>query len=117
MVCTKVPLVPATVIVWVPAIAEVCAVKLKVVDPDAVTDRGLNFPVTCAGRPLRLKVVTPTKPSAGVSVTVTWPLGPPRVIVIAPADAAIEKSPGEFTRSLRGAVRVSVPAVPVTVIV
>jgi len=97
--------------------AEVCAVKLKVVDPDDVTGRGLNFPVTCAGRPLRVKVVLPTKPPEGVSVSVTWPLAPPRVIVIAPIEADIEKSPGEFTRSLRGAVRVSVPAVPVTVIV
>lgn len=77
------PLVPASVIVCVPAIAEVATVRLKVVDPDAVTDKGLNFPVTCAGRPLRLKVVMPTNPPEGVSVTTTWPLAPPRVIVIA----------------------------------
>ena len=105
------------VIVRVPTTALVPAVRLRVVDPDDVTDKGLNIPVTCAGRPLIVNFVTPTNPPEGVSVTTTWPLPPPRVMVTAMGEADKEKSPGEFIRSSRGAVRVSVPLIPVTVMV
>ncbi len=116
VVCTMVPLVPVILIVRLPIVAVLATVKVRVVDPDDVTEGGLNFPVIFEGNPVTLKVVTPTNPPEGVSVTTTWPLVP-RVIVMAVGDADMEKLPGEFTRSCRGAVRVKAPLSPVTVIV
>ena len=101
----------------VPTGALAPAVKLRVVDPDDVTDKGLNVTVTWFGRRLVANVVTPTNPPEGVSVTSTWPQAPARVMVMALDDADKEKSPGEFIRSGKGAVRLSAPIVPFTIMV
>ena len=115
VVCTRVPLVPVIVIVLVPASAPLAAVRVRVVVPEDVSDTGLNFPVTFAGNPLTENFVTPTTPKRGVSVRATLPLIPPRVIATALGETDIEKSPGEFTNSWRGAVRSRVPWLPLTV--
>ena len=117
VVCTRVPLVPVIVMVLVPASAPLAAVRVRVVVPEDVSDTGLNFPVTFAGNPLTENFVTPTNPKLGVSVRATLPLIPPRVIATALGEADIEKSPGEFTNSWRGAVRSRVPLLPLTVMV
>jgi hypothetical protein len=45
-------------------------VTLIVVDPDAVTEVGLNVAVAPEGRPVTLKATVPVKPLTGLTVAV-----------------------------------------------
>jgi hypothetical protein len=53
-----------------PTVAEVVVLTVSVVEPDLVTDAGLNVPVTPDGNPDTPKFTVPVKPFTGVTVTV-----------------------------------------------
>ena len=67
-VCVKLPEVPVTVTVAVPADAEVLAASVNVLD--AVVGLGPNDAVTPLGRPEADRVMPPLKPFCGVTVIV-----------------------------------------------
>src|SRR5262249_33617797 len=68
--CTRLPLVPVMVSVYVPAGVLVLVVTDIVDEPDPVTDVGLKLALAPAGSPLALKVITPLKPPDPVAVAV-----------------------------------------------
>lgn len=115
-VWVRLPLVPVTVMVEVPAVAVLAAVNVIVLVP--VVDAGLNAAVTPAGNPLALKATLPVKPPLGVIVIVS--------VAVAPAltetdveEAAMEKlgRGGAVTVSAIVVLAVSVPLVPLIVMV
>jgi hypothetical protein len=63
----------------------------SVVEPDVLTDAGLNEPVAPAGSPVTLKLTVPLKPVAGVTVAVYVVPAPARM-VLDPGVADNEKS-------------------------
>lgn len=73
-VALSVPLVPVTVIVLVPAVAVVDAVRVSVLVP--VVEAGLKLAVTPAGNPLAAKATVPVNPFTGATLMVLLPLAP-----------------------------------------
>ena len=61
-VCVNVPLVPVTVITFVPTGVEPLVVTLKIAEPELVILPGLKVPVAPAGNPLTLKATLPVNP-------------------------------------------------------
>lgn len=86
-VCVSVPLVPVTVMLVVPVVAVLDAVKVSVLLP--LVDAGLKLAVTPAGKPLVERATLPLNPPRGVTDTVLLP-EPPWVTVV--LVAASEKS-------------------------
>ena len=74
--CVRFPLIPVMVIVYPPVVAVVDAAKFNVVDPEPVTEAGLNVPVTPAGSPLTLNAIDPLNPPNAVEVAVKLVLFP-----------------------------------------
>ena len=74
--CVRLPLVPVIVTVYPPVVAVALAVRFRVVDPDPVTEVGLNVPVTPAGKPLTLKAMEPLNPPRLVAKVVKLVLLP-----------------------------------------
>ncbi len=116
--CTRLPEVPLTVIVYVPA-GVVDDVAIVIVDdPVPLTLVGLNVTVAPVGSPLALSPTVPPKPPDPVTDTVYAGL-PPAVTVCDDGEAEIVKSPtlAVCTASVTAAECTSVPLVPVIVIV
>jgi len=67
---TSVPLVPVIVSVTVPADAVPGAATVRVVEPEPVTEAGLNFPAAPVGRPATSNVTLPANPFNAEIVTV-----------------------------------------------
>src|SRR5215467_10403005 len=99
--CTRLPLVPVMVTVYVPAGVVVLVVTDMVDEPEPVTDVGLKLALAPAGNPLALRFTTPENPPDPVTVAV-YEVPLPAVTVWEAGVAAIEKSPttGAFTTSV-----------------
>ena len=107
------PLVPVTAIVYVPAGVLVAVVTVSVLA--VVAGFGAKVAVVRAGRPEAVRETDPSKPPVGVTETAAltaWP----RITVTDAGAAPSVKSGGATTVMLNVVVRVSEPAVPVTVI-
>ena len=74
VLCVRVPLVPVTVTVVVPVVAELLAVNVRVLV--VVVLEGLNPAVTPEGNPEADRLTLPLKPLTGVTVMVLVPLAP-----------------------------------------
>jgi hypothetical protein len=70
-VCEPLVAVPFTVKVLAPVVALALAVRVNVALPPAVTEAGLNEPVTPEGRPLTLKETLCAEPEVTAVFTVT----------------------------------------------
>jgi len=68
--CTRLPLVPVIVSVYVPAGVVVLVVTDMVDEPEPVTDVGLKLALAPAGNPLALRLTTPENPPDPVTVVV-----------------------------------------------
>jgi hypothetical protein len=68
--CFSPPLVPLMVTVNVPVLAVLLVVTVMVLDPEPVTELGLNFALAPEPRPLALKLTLELNPLSGVTVTV-----------------------------------------------
>jgi len=103
--CTRLPLVPVMVKVYVPAGVVVLVVTDIVDEPDPVADVGLKLALAPAGNPLALKVTTPANPPDPVTVAV-YDVPLPAVTVAEAGVAAMVKSPttGAFTTRVTEAV-------------
>lgn len=109
----KVPEVPVTVIVAVPAVAELAATNARVLAPVVFT--GLNDAVTPLGSPVVTRLTLPAKPFSGLTVSA----------VLAPLPGVRVRLAGEAERVKLGTVIVRLivavlfkaPDVPVIVIV
>src|SRR5262249_26279871 len=75
------PLVPVIVSVYVPTGVEVLVETLIVVDPDPLTDAGLNEAVAPVGSPVTLNATVPLNPVPGVTVAVYVVPAPPRTVL------------------------------------
>jgi hypothetical protein len=75
VVCVRLPEVPVTVTFTAPVVAELLAVKVRLLDPPAV-GFGLKAAVTPLGRAELLRVTLPLKPFDGVMVMVVLALLP-----------------------------------------
>jgi hypothetical protein len=64
------PLVPAIVNVYAPSGVAALVATLSVVEPDPVSEAGLNEAVAPEGSPVTLNFTVPLNPDAGVSVVV-----------------------------------------------
>lgn len=115
VVWVSVPLTPVTVIVEVPMVAVLDAVKVSALVP--VVDAGLNAAVTPAGSPLALRATLPANPPEGATVIVLAPVPPCATETL--AGAADKAKLGVLLVTVRTsvAVCVSVPLTPVTVMV
>lgn len=103
------PLVPVTVIEYVPAAAVEPTVKVSVELPDPVIEAGLNAAVTPVGNPLAVSVTAESKPPETVLVIVELPVLPaateteageadsvyPGCVVVDPVSAARSPAFGE----------------------
>src|SRR5260370_982336 len=69
-VCVRLPLVPVTVRVYVPAAVVLAVETFNVEEPEPVTEVGFNVAVTPAGAPLTLSPTAPLKLPLGVTFTV-----------------------------------------------
>jgi len=69
-VWVRLPLVPVTVRVYVPAAVVLAVETLNVEEPEPVTEVGFNVAVTPAGAPLTLSPTAPLKLPLGVTFTV-----------------------------------------------
>ena len=69
-VCDKLPLVPFTAIVFVPAGVEANVVTVMVEGPEPATEAGLKLAVAPVGKPVALKVTDPLKPLMALTVAV-----------------------------------------------
>jgi hypothetical protein len=74
VVAVRLPLVPVTVTVAVPAVAVLEAARVSVLVP--VVDVGLKLAVTPLGNPLAVSATDPVNPFDGVTVMVLLPLAP-----------------------------------------
>src|SRR5581483_8994022 len=99
---TRLPLVPVSVSVLVPAGVPVEVVMVTVDEPEPVTDVGLKAAVAPEGRPPAVSVTLPPKPLRAVTV---WE----------PGAAEIEKSAAGVTMSVTVALWTRLPLVPVSV--
>ena len=68
--CTRLPLVPVMVKVYVPAGVDVLVVTDMVEEPEPATEAGLKLALAPAGKPLALKLTLPVNPPAPVTVAV-----------------------------------------------
>ena len=73
---TRGPLVPRIVSVYFPGGVVALVATLSVVDPDVVTEAGLNVAVAPDGRPVTLNATVPVNPFTGVTVAVYVVLPP-----------------------------------------
>jgi hypothetical protein len=114
--CTRLPLVPVTVSVYVPAGVAVLVVTDIVDDPEPVTEVGLNEALAPAGNPLPERLTVPPNPPDPVTVAL-YEVPVPAVTVCEAGAAETEKSPttGALTTSVTVAVCVVLPLVPVIV--
>lgn len=92
------PLVPVTVTVAAPTVAEFEAVKVRVLPDDPVTEVGLNAAVTPEGRPETLNVIVPLNPLMELTVTLLAALVPcstvvPEAVIVNPG-AVLEGTTG-----------------------
>jgi hypothetical protein len=112
-VLCRVPEVPVTVTVAVPAVAEPAATTVRVLAPVVLT--GLNDAVTPFGRPDTARLTLLLKPFCGPTVTVLTPLFPWGMLRV-PGEAESVKF-GTVIARLIVAVLFRIPEVPVTVTV
>jgi hypothetical protein len=70
VVCTRLPLVPVMVSVFVPSGVDVEVVTVKVEEPEPLTELGLKLPLAPVGNPLTLHVTVPPKPLMAAAVAV-----------------------------------------------
>ena len=70
VLCTKLPLVPVIVSVFVPAGVVVEVVTVNVEEPEPVTVAGLKLPLAPVGKPLTLHVTVPLNPLIALAVDV-----------------------------------------------
>src|SRR5438067_2425302 len=89
--CVRLPLVPVTVSVYVPAGVAELVVTDKVEEPEVVTDIGLKLPVAPDGNPLALRFTLPVNPFNALIVVVKVALFP-ALTVCDEGLAEIEKS-------------------------
>jgi hypothetical protein len=110
------PETPVIVTVLVPVVAELLAVRVRVLAP--VAGFGLNAAVTPVPGPLADRVTLPAKPLDGVMVIVVVPCDD-RVMVKLAGDAESVKLPAATAVTVRVTVAFCVmpPPAPVTVIV
>ena len=113
MVCAVPPLVPVTVIEYVPVGVDELVVSVRVEDPAPLIDVGLNAAVVPVGRPDALSATDELKPPEAVVVMVLVPLLP-RVTCTDVGEAEMVND-GAVTISETVAVCVIPPPVPVTV--
>jgi len=114
VVCAVPPLVPVTVIEYVPVGVDELVVSVRVEDPAPLIDVGLNAAVVPVGRPDALSATDELKPPEAVVVMVLVPLLP-RVTCTDVGEAEMVND-GAVTISETVAVCVIPPPVPVTVI-
>ena len=88
--CTRLPLVPVMVSVYVPAGVLVLVVTDMLEEPEPVTEAGLKLALAPLGRPLTLKLTTPLNPPDAVTVAV-YDVPAPAVTVCDAGDAVMEK--------------------------
>ena len=67
---TMLPLVPLTVMAYVPGTAAAPTVAVTVVDPDPTTDVGAKPTVVLAGTPVAENAMVPANPPKALEVTV-----------------------------------------------
>ncbi len=91
VVRVKVPLVPVTVIVDVPCVADEDAVNVSVLVP--VVDAGANAAVTPVGSPLALSATLPVNPPLGVMVIVLAAVPPGFTVTLAGAAESAKLGP------------------------
>jgi hypothetical protein len=70
LLCVKLPLVPMTVKVLVPAGVLVVVVTVNVDVPEVLTEVGLKLPPAPLGKPVTLKVTVPANPFKALIVIV-----------------------------------------------
>jgi hypothetical protein len=109
----KIPEVPVTVTVAVPAVAELAATSVRVLA--AAVLAGLNDAVTPLGRPDAARLTLPLKPFCGPTVRVLTPLFP--CATLRPLGDAVRLKFGAAIVRPIVAVLLRVPEVPVTVTV
>ena len=111
-------LVPVIVSVYVPALAPLAVLILRVDVPEPVTDGGVNLAVLPLGRPVTVRVTVELNPFKAVTVTVV-DVEPARFTVRFVELTAKLKSPGgaggAVTTSVTDLECVRLPLVPVTV--
>jgi hypothetical protein len=112
VVWLRVPLVPVTVTVYVPALVLLCTVIVSVDFPEVEIETGLRLAANPVGA-LADNVTVPVKPLRAVIVIVEVPEDP-LLIVNDAGDAEIEKS-GEVTCTVKLMMWLNDPFVPVTV--
>ena len=105
------PLVPVTVMVYVPPATVTGVTNVKVVLPDPVTVVGLKLAVAFVGRPDTAKLVAVLRPGLAACVIVAVPLAPAAVAVTLPE--LLRANPLETTRVI-GIDCTRLPFVPVT---
>jgi len=113
-VACRLPEVPVTVTVEVPNAAELLAVKVSVLL--VVAEAGLNDAVTPAGRPVAARLTPLVKPFCGVTVMVLVPVFPGTTVTLEGFAERVNEG-GPVTVTVRRAVLVSDPEVPVMVTV
>lgn len=89
---TREPLVPVTVIGYVPPTVVASALKAKVDVPAPVTDAGVNTAEAPAGSPVVVRATAPVKPPRAPIVTVEFTAAAPGVTVTEVGEAAMVKS-------------------------
>jgi hypothetical protein len=109
----RIPEVPVTVTVTVPAVAELLAISVRVLA--AIVLAGLKDAVTPLGSPAAARLTLPLKPFCGPTVSVLTPLFPWAILRLL-GDAESVKF-GAVTVRLIVAVLFRIPDVPVTVTV
>ena len=90
--CTRLPLVPVTVIWYVPGETFLFVFTVSTDVPAFTTDRGLNFAFANFGTLLAESVTVPLKPAPAAIVTLYVALAPGAIVTPA-GGAEIEKSP------------------------
>ena len=104
------------VTVEVPAAAELLAASVSTLE--VVEDAGLKEAVTPVGRPDAANVTLPVKGLISVTVIVSVPLEPATIESVGDEAFSVKPPVGEVTVSVKVVVTgVSVPEIPVTVIV
>ena len=93
------PLVPLIVSVYVPVGVEALVETLMVVDPEVLTDAGLNEAVAPVGSPVTLNATVPLNPVPGVTVAV--------YVVPAPAMTVRDDGVADNEKSVTVIVRVA----------
>jgi hypothetical protein len=84
VVRVSVPLVPVTVMVYVPPATVAGVTNVKVLVPEPVIEAGLKLAVAFVGKPLADSVVAPVRPEVAAKVMVAVPFAPAAVTVTLP---------------------------------